>query len=479
MIRLIISVVIAFLITFIPLLVRYALASIQDHNIKRKASELNKAEYDETMKSATHKADLNDTLKAARTDKRLWGLQRVVKEPLVDSNGVNVDKKGDPLPDGAKPIMVPEKDEDGNKVKEYIFDKWCTDYTNPNPRVGAKPLPIDPGKWVPSWPRVYRIGYLISFVLSLALSYFKLWPELIIPLILSIVVFQTMMKQGKACQDAFKATWDKLDVIYNKHFGSVPKGMTVKDMIDIEGWEAAGESQAIADATTYAAEIGKSKEAEAVMHPKNKAGKVIQPRIARFRDVPSKITFRFGTNFMKSGCKSFMEHMNQNIGGGTVEWLAMTKVTKHGKIIQQDSWDFDKQRVVLTTMPPLPNIASLPEDLDETPWNIIRLGRTVDGEATWDLSGQGWGPKMEKNKDGVLQPVIGPDGKPVADDMHHSNQAGITCPMSLVPLDINTEVWTIVRIDDDGNEISNSTDPVVLPAGSPGAVLSPDDVMLS
>ena len=116
MIRLIISVVIAFLITFIPLLVRYALASIQDRNIKRKASELNKAEYDETMKSATHKADLNDTLKAARTDKRLWGLQRVVKEPLVDSNGVNVDKKGEPLPDGAKPVMVPEKDEYFNKL---------------------------------------------------------------------------------------------------------------------------------------------------------------------------------------------------------------------------------------------------------------------------------------------------------------------------------------------------------------------------
>lgn len=479
MISLVIAAVVGVLITALPTMVRHVIAMLQDSRVKHRAADMNRYEYEEAVKQADHRKKLDEVLKEARKDKRLWGLQRVVKTPLVDGNGFNVDKKGNRLEEGEKPIMVPEKDEDGKKVKEYIFDKWCTDYTNPNPKVGALPISIDPGKFVPSWPTVYKYGYFLSFVMAFVMAYFKAWPLLVIPLALSITVFETMMKQGKACQQAFNGTWDKLDVIYNKYFGKPPEGSTVKDMITIDGWEAAGESQAAADATTYAAEIGKSEEADKVIHPKNKNGKEVKPRIARFRDIPSKMTIRFGTNFMQSSCKPFIDHMKQNFGNGTIEWLAMKTKVSHGRVIQEDSWDFDKQVVTLMTNPPLPNIAAIPEDLDMTPWNLIRLGRTVDGEATWDLSGQGWGPQLEKDEDGNLVPVKGPDGKPIADQIHHSDQAGVTCPMGLVPLDVDTPVYALVMTDDEGHEVGNSSEPVVLPAGSDGSLGAGSDIILS
>jgi hypothetical protein len=469
----ILVIVLGALTTFSPIIISMLFAWCQDLLAKNKARNANRNDYDELMKRVVHLSTMRSRLRAAWHDKRLLGLQKKVMVPKEDKQGNMVDKSGSVVDDPSQAAMVPAKDDDGKVIKEYSLDKFTDKYCNPNLKE-KKPLPVDPGKNVPTWVRTYKIGFLASFVVSSLIILVRLWPLLIIPFIISSVVLSVMIKQGKACIQSEDATWEKIGTIYSKFFGSALKnGATVKDMVQITGWEAAGEAQAVADAIVYASEIGQSEEADKIIHPRDKRGREVKPRIARFRDVPSSMVISFDANFMQSSIPAFMDHINQTIGGGTVEWIAQREVNRNGRIVQKDGWDFDKQKVWLKTMPPLPTMASLPDDLDETPWNLIRLGRSVNGEVTWDLSGQGWGAKMEKSEDGKLHQVLDKNGKPVPDDKHHSEQAGITCPMGLVPLDVNTMVWTLVPTDGSGHEVRMDADlQTVSNADDDGSILT-------
>jgi hypothetical protein len=458
--KIVIIIALSALITFSPFILAFLWSWLEDLMARRRAAAANRHDYDELMKRANHRSTLMGQLRAAMQDKRLVGLMRKVMVPKQDDQGNPVDRKGDPVDDPSQAVMVPAKDDDGKVIKEYRFDKFTDEYCNPHLEQ-KNPLPVDPGPRIPAWVTCYKLGFLGSFMLAFLVIAIGFLAGLVIPFIESSVVFGVMRRQGQACLDSDKQTWDKINTIYTKYFGQPPEGATVHDMVQIIGWEAPGESQAIADAIVYASEIGKDEEAEAIIHPKDKRGHEKRPRIARFRNVPSAMVIRFGANFMRESINAFMNHLNQTIGGGTVEWVARSDVNKNGHIVQKDGWDFDKQEVWLKTMPPLPMMASLPEDLDETPWNVIRIGRSVSGEATWDLSGQGWGAKMERDENGQLHPVMGKDGKPLPDDKHQSEQAGITTPMSLIPLDVDTMVWTLVPVDDDGDEIENSNASVI------------------
>jgi hypothetical protein len=443
-----IAVIIGVIVAFSPFIVLWGIEALKDAMIKSKARKGNAREYDDLMTTATHKRDLTSRWGMALKDDRLIGLQKKVMVPKEDDNGNPVDAKGNIVDDPNDAAMVTAKDDDDKVIKEYRFDAFNEDYCNPHLKE-KNPLPVDPGKKIPSWNTTYKIGLLASCIVSVLISMIHVYVGFLIPIIMTTIIASIMRREGKACLDANKATWDKIEILYRKYFGSIPDGATIKDMVNITGWEAKGESQAVADATVYANEIGKVDEAESIIHPKDKRGHIIKPRISNFRDIPSSMVITFDANFMQESIPAFIKHLNQSIGGNTVEWIAQRDVNKNGRIVSKNGWDFNKLQVWLKAMPPLPSIASLPEDLDETPWNIIRLGRSVNGEVTWDLSGQGWGAKKERDDHGVLQTVIGPNGKPVPDDKHQSEQAGITCPMSLVPLDVHTLVWTLVNDDDE------------------------------
>ena len=445
-------------------------AWVRDKIVARRAEGLNRAAYEEAMKGATHLSTVRGRLRAANHDQRLWGLMRTVKTPLVDADGDPVDKKGNPIPEGSDPIMVTAKDDEGKPVREYRFDTWNEDYCNPHLEE-KMPLSVDPGPRVPSWPRIYVYARLVAAVLGLLLSIMGLWAGLVVPFGIGMWTTVTMLRQGQACMESNQDTWGKIETIYTKYFGQPPEGKTVEDMVQINGWEAPGESQAIANATTYASEIGKTEEAERIIHPTDKRGRPVKPRISRFRTVPSSMIIRFSATFMEESIPAFMNHLNQSLGGRTVEWVAEREVQRGGKTVMTNGWDMDKQTVWLHTLPPLPTIASLPEDLDTTPWNVIRLGRSVNGEVVWDLSGQGFGALMQKNENGELVEVRDKKGNIVPDTVHRSEQAGITTPMSLVPLDVDTPVWVLSE-DDGSNDDSPDDDgsstrgTATVPAGS-------------
>ena len=276
-----------------------------------------------------------------------------------------------------------------------------------------------------------------------------------------------MLKRGKECEESNKILWEKLQTIYTNNIRPLKEGESIQSLVDITEWACPNDDLYVANAKTKASEDGLSAELEQVLpKPDPKTGRVPKPRRAEFQNVPCKMTIYFDANFMQSGCDALLKHLNQNIGGGAVEWVAQKAVPQpDGTYLFMDGWDFDKMKVDLMTLPPLPDIANLPEDLDETPWNVIRIGRTVTGEAVWDLSGQGFGLRPKRDAQGNVirdeygQPVFPQSlDEPGAelDTIHHGEGAGITCPMALVPLDVNTLVWSVEPESDEERRMIES-----------------------
>ena len=67
-------------------------------------------------------------------------------------------------------------------------------------------------------------------------------------------------------------------------------------------------------------------------------------------------------------------------------------------------------------------------------------------------------------RDAYGMPVFPGKGDPdaVPDTVHHAAAAGITCPMSLVPLDVDTLVWTLEEVDDETGEPIKHGDEVLV-----------------
>lgn len=387
----------------------------------------------------------NAKIQAAMHDRRLLPVQEDVIGPLyeqeLDAKGkpkrnemggfvLKMDENDKPIPkldDKGQQMQGVQYDGQGKKIKRYKFEKR-------DPKYG---IVIDPGN-APTWVKLYKLLFAGAVVVSTIGAYAGLWILIAVGTIIAIVNFGLILKNGKACMESTKAIYEKvLTVVQSKIGGSTTSVQDPHEIINITDWEYEGEARDVANATTEAAENGESEKVQNELPRKNKAGVLMRWPIATFRDQPAAMTIQFPATFSDTSESAFLEALNLQVGARTVEWVAKkdTFDAKTGKAKTIDGWDYKNNEVTLRTMPPLPDRANLPDDLDATPWNTIRLGRTVDGEAVWDLSGEGFYK---------------------GDKLHHGHGAGVTTPMALVPLSIETEVW--VAIPDDEDEVDGVSD---------------------
>lgn len=463
MMKAVLPVLIGVLVAFLPFLAMELAKFLQDKRQQSKLATASKQVQMQAMNEPSKRSVFNSLLSSAMNDQRLAGKERPIMIP--DKKKIKeLEDQGVEVTDENRP-MKPLQDAGGNTVMENTAEKWDPRFDQFKDGAESPILAriyIDPGKGAPTYRRQYFILMGLSIIIGIIAAFTHLWFLFLVPIGISAYCLSLMLKRGQECQDSNKLLWSKLDTIYATHIRPFATGETVQDLVDINEWSAPRDDLYEANAKTWAAEQGLSEELMKIL-PKvdKKTGRLIKPRRACFRDVPSKMTIHFDAHFMESSKSTLLNHLNQNIGGGTVEWVAKKAIPQeNGTFLQTDGWDFDQMQVDLMTLPPLPDKASLPEDIDETPWNLIRIGRTVDGEAVWDLSGQGWGLLPKKDADGNT--MRGADGMPLfpsslkekgaeMDTNHHGNGAGITCPMSLVPLDVDTLVWVLDDSDDTPN----------------------------
>lgn len=471
-----VSALIAVGVTASPFIVLELIAVIRDSMTKRKAMTMNRQQAEQTMKQVGRAKALNELLAAAVSDERLAGKKTPIMIP--DKAAIKeMEARGQTVDDSSKPMK--QLVDDGERPQyEYKTEKWdprFDQFNDGSPDPIMSRIYVDPGKGAPTVRRIYFILLGAAVVIGTGATIAGFYPALVVPFGLSITACTLMKKHGQECLDSTKLVWEKLEGIYTACVGPIPEGQTIRDVVTVNEWSAIGDDQYESNAKTFAGERGLSKELEEIIPKVNpKTGVKNKPRRAVFRDVPCSITMTFKTGFglQDSQRKKLLDNLNLNIGGGKVEWVAKKAIPqKDGSIRQVDGWDFDAMRVDLMTLPPLPAKAMLPEDIDETPWNVVRLGRSVDGEVVWDLSGQGWGYLPRKNADGSTMrdaygmPVFPGKGDPdaVPDTVHHAAAAGITCPMSLVPLDVDTLVWTLEEVDDETGEPIKHGDEVLVP----------------
>jgi hypothetical protein len=334
----------------------------------------------------------SESLRKALADDRLLPITRSVGE---------TDDQGKPVMDGkGKP----------KKTKEYVLEKH-----------DAYGILIDPGRGALTWRKLYAALLVASVIITAA---GVISPALYgVGFMASLVMDSLIIHNGGKLIAAESKAFDDVLAISRLKLGA--DATDPHEIINITDWEFAGEAASIANGTVRASEDGQT---ETIAKEVDAYNKGHRPRIARIRDVPAAMTIAFPISFMKSSTDAFITHINQNVGGGTVEWVAQKRTSQpDGSVRIENGWDFTGRMVTLRTMPPLPDMAKLPMDIGDGPWNAIRLGKTVEGEAVWDLSGQG----------GSV------NGRPL-----HGGGVGVTTPMSLVPLATDTKVIVVDRRHD-------------------------------
>ena len=467
-----IAVLAAVCVTALPFVVLEIVAFARDAMTKRKAMTMNRQQAEQMMKQVGRVKALNELLSAAINDQRLSGKKTPIMIP--DKAAIKeMEAKGQTVDDSNKPMK--QLVDNGERPQfEYKTEKWdprFDQFNDGSPDPIMSRIYVDPGKGAPTVRRIYFILLGAGVAAGTVVMIAGIYPGLVVPLGLSIAAYVLMRKHGQECLDSTKLVWEKLEGIYTSCVGPIPEGQTIRDVVTVNEWSAIGDDQYESNAKTFAGEKGLSQELDKILPKADpKTGKKKKPRRAVFRDVPCSITMTFKTGFglQESQRQHLIDNLNLNVGGGKVEWVAKKALPqKDGSVRQVDGWDFDAMKVDLMTLPPLPARAMLPEDIDETPWNVIRLGRSVDGEVVWDLSGQGWGYLPRKNADGTTMrdsygmPVFPSKGDPdaVPDTVHHARAAGVTCPMSLVPLDVDTLVWTLEEVPDDEAAAMSEAEP--------------------
>lgn len=449
----------ALLVTFSPFIIVLTILAAYDavkkYYVMRKRSLTAQAKS-RMLQDINKFKNVSNLLIKALKDRRLSGKPTPIMVP--DKKKIKeMEQKGVKIDDTNRP-MKPLEDDGGRTIMEYKCEKWDPRFDqfsdgSSSPIVSRIYLKPDPMAMTKRRP--YAIILSISYIISVILLTIKLYMPLLVPIILSIIVLVLMFKRGKECLDSENRVWDKLKAIYDKRIKTVDPTVDIRSLIRVNDWNALGDDQYESNARTFAAERGMTMDLERILPKINpKTLKKSKPKRAVFRDVPSSITIQLepGWGLDPTSRQNLIDALNLNLGGGKVEWVAKKPVPqKDGTIRQVDGWDFDNLTADFMTLPPLPVRAALPEDIDETPWNIIRLGKTVDGEAVWDLSGQGWGLLPRRDKEGkIVRQSDGtpefptkkdPDAQP--DIIHYSPVAGITCPMGLVPLDENTLIFKV------------------------------------
>lgn len=246
-------------------------------------------------------------------------------------------------------------------------DKWG---------INIKPSPL-----AISWRRVY----LILIVIQAALAWFgassMAWPMIGVSAIIGFITLGIIVSNGGKCLVARDEIITRMFDTLSGHM-HLDKDADPKSLIRVGDWTLPDEPQIIADAKVKARQDGEYKELEKDL-PENQKHR---PKVAAFRTTPMSMTVEFPVSFRKEGTDDTLAHLNEIFGGKT-EWVAERDVPDgKGGMQTQNGWEFENGIVYLRTVPPLPTKAMLPENFNEGPYNVIRLGATVSGEGAWDIN---------------------------------------------------------------------------------------------
>lgn len=265
-------------------------------------------------------------------------------------------------------------------------------------------IAIDPGPAAMTWKKLYLIIIAAGSIIGILGALMSQPVVMVAGIIIGMMWCPIAIKQGAAKMNAEKDIYDTIFIVVKQHMGIDPAAQP-RDVIKIQEWTTPEEPQLIADGRTKASEEGELEEFEKQMPKKDKKGKTIQPKIAEFRTTPLSMQVTFPATFREAGTDDTLMHLNEAFGHVT-EWVAERDVPdeKHqGQMKTISGWDFPGHTAYLRTVPPLPTMAMFPVDFDKGgSWNQIKLGRTVSGEAFWDLK---------------------------------------VTPMALVPLSVDTMIW--------------------------------------
>lgn len=313
-------------------------------------------------------------------------------------------------------VFTPKRSEFNQKLAEAMRDnRLISKKSEKHDKWG---IAIDPSPLALTWKRLYLILIIIGAIIA-SIGYTAQQKVMMtIGIIIGMSWLVIAIKQGKAKMDAEKNIYDTIFSVLKGHLGTSDPNAQPRDIIHIDQWTTPDEPQLIADGRTKSSEDGEAEEFEKDVPKPDKRGKIHQPKIAEFRTTPLSMKVDFPPTFREAGTDDTLQHLNEAFGHVT-EWVAERDVPdeKHpGQMKTISGWDFPGHTAYLRTVPPLPTMAKLPVDFDKGPWNQIKLGRTVSGEAYWDLK---------------------------------------VTPMALVPLAIDTLIWkktgtdqyTSVRLD--------------------------------
>lgn len=305
-------------------------------------------------------------------------------------------------------VFTPKRSEFNQKLAEAMRDnRLISKKSEKHDKWG---IAIDPSPLALTWKRLYIILIIIGAIIA-SIGYTAQQKVMMtIGIIIGMSWLVIAIKQGKAKMDAEKNIYDTIFSVLKGHLGTSDPNAQPRDIIHIDQWTTPDEPQLIADGRTKSSEDGEAEEFEKDVPKPDKRGKIHQPKIAEFRTTPLSMKVDFPPTFREAGTDDTLQHLNEAFGHVT-EWVAERDVPdeKHpGQMKTISGWDFPGHTAYLRTVPPLPTMAKLPVDFDKGPWNQIKLGRTVSGEAYWDLK---------------------------------------VTPMALVPLAIDTLIWKKTGID--------------------------------
>lgn len=305
-------------------------------------------------------------------------------------------------------VFTPKRSEFNQKLAEAMRDnRLISKKSEKHDKWG---IAIDPSPLALTWKRLYLILIIIGAIIASIGYTAQQKVVMIIGIIIGMSWLVIAIKQGKAKMDAEKNIYDTVFSVLKGHLGTSDPNAQPRDIIHIDQWTTPDEPQLIADGRTKSSEDGEAEEFEKDVPKPDKRGKIHQPKIAEFRTTPLSMKVDFPPTFREAGTDDTLQHLNEAFGHVT-EWVAERDVPdeKHpGQMKTISGWDFPGHTAYLRTVPPLPTMAKLPVDFDKGPWNQIKLGRTVSGEAYWDLK---------------------------------------VTPMALVPLAIDTLIWKKTGID--------------------------------
>lgn len=287
-----------------------------------------------------------------------------------------------------------------NKSKNLMFESWASKFNERlkqsflDKRLVFKKqekhnkwgVAVKPDGIAITYHTIYILIILLGTIIASVGAFSHATLFIIIGIILGMIWCPVAVQQGKAKMDAEENVFSTVFDVLKAHMTIDPE-LKARDVIKILEWSSAEEPQLIADGRVKALEDGEIKQFEADLPKKDKNGLSILPKIAGFRSTPTAMEIDFPATFREASTDDTLTHLNEAFGHVT-EWVAEREEKgKDGKKRIVSGWDFAGHKAYLKAVPPLPTRALMPKDFDKnSSWNQIKLGRTVTGEAVWDLS---------------------------------------------------------------------------------------------